>query len=69
MNKTFVILGIVLCSLSLALLQGQEKREFGSYKEMREYFGELFKQEKYDEAAALLESVLDRFPDHVLVNT
>jgi len=69
MKKTFVILGIVLYSLAWASLQAQEKREFGSYKEMREYLGELFKQEKYGEAASLLESVLDRFPDHVWANT
>jgi len=69
MKRAFVILGIVLCSLSLAMLQGQEKREFGSYKEMREYLGKLFSQKKYDEAASLLESVLDKFPDNVLANT
>ncbi len=36
---------------------------------MRAYLGELFNQKKYAEAAALLESVLDRFPDNVMANT
>ncbi|MBE0712968.1 MAG: hypothetical protein IH583_11340 [Candidatus Aminicenantes bacterium] len=69
MKKTLVILGILLCSLNPVVLRGQEKREFASYKEMRVYLGELFNQKKYDEAAALIESVLDRFPDNVLANT
>jgi predicted esterase len=69
MKKLFVILGIVLCSMSWASRPRQEKREFGSYGEMREYLGGLFNQKKYDEAASLLESVLDRFPDNVLANT
>jgi predicted esterase len=69
MKKTFVILAIILIPLTLASPQAQEKREFGTYKEMREYLGELFRQEKYAEAASLLESVLDRFPDNVVANT
>ena len=69
MKKSLIILGIVLLTLSPAALRGQEKREFASYKEMRQYLGELFNQKKYEEAAALLESVLDRFPDNVLANT
>jgi tetratricopeptide (TPR) repeat protein len=68
MKRSFVILGIVLCSMSWALLLGQEKREFSSYKDMREYLGELFKQKKYEEAASVLESVLDRFPESALAN-
>ncbi len=69
MKKILVALTIVLCSAALIPLQGQEKREFASYKEMREYLGQLFEQKKYEEAAVLLESVLDRFPDNVLANT
>jgi hypothetical protein len=69
MKKILVALTIILCSAALIPLQGQEKREFGSYKEMREYLGQLFDQKKYEEAAVLLESVLDRFPDNVLANT
>ena len=69
MKKVLIIPAIVLCCLALVPLQGQEKREFGSYKEMREYLGELFNQKKYAEAATLLERALDRFPDNVLANT
>jgi len=69
MKKTIVILWTVLASLSWASGTAQEKREFGSYKEMREYLGDLFNQKKYSEAAILLESVLNRFPDNVLANT
>jgi len=69
MKKILVALTIVLCSAALIPPQGQEKREFASYKEMREYLGQLFDQKKYEEAAVLLESVLDRFPDNVLANT
>ena len=36
---------------------------------MRAYLGELFEQKKYAEAAAMLERVLDRFPDNVRANT
>jgi ankyrin repeat protein/L-ascorbate metabolism protein UlaG (beta-lactamase superfamily)/predicted esterase len=69
MKRSFAILGILLCSLSSASLLRQERREFGSYKEMREYLGELFKEKRYAEASALLERVLDRFPENVLANT
>jgi predicted esterase len=69
MKKIFVALTIVLCSAAFIPLQGQEKREFTSYTEMREYLGQLFDQKKYAEAAGLLESVLDRFPDNLLANT
>ncbi len=69
MKKFFVILGIVLCSLSWVPLQGQEKRDFVNYQDMRKHLGELFAQKKYSEAASLLESVLDKFPDNVRANT
>ena len=64
---------VVLLCLAAFLSAGspgaaQEKREFSSYKEMRDYLGELYNQKKYAEAAALLESVLDRFPDNILAN-
>lgn len=46
----------------------QDKREQGSYAEMRAYLGELFEQKNYAEAAAMLERVLDRFPENVRAN-
>ena len=69
MKRIHVIMGIVFLFLAFAAFKGQEKREFGTYKEMREYLGELFQQKRYAEAASLLESVLDRFPDNIEANT
>jgi len=69
MKKCAVILGLVIAVFGAVSGAAQEKREFASYGEMREYLGELFTQKKYAEAALLLESVLDRFPDNVLANT
>jgi predicted esterase len=43
----------------------QDRREQGTYGEMRAYLGELVEQKRYAEAAAMLERILDRFPDHV----
>jgi predicted esterase len=60
---------IVLSLFSGAIILGQEKKEFADYREMRAYLGELFQQKKYAEAAALLESVLDRYPANVMANT
>ena len=69
MNKAIIALGLLAAMLAGIPGAAQEKREFSSYGEMRTYLGELFGQKKYTEAAALLESVLDRFPDNVLANT
>ncbi len=63
------VLTVLLCSSILGSVLAQERKEFADYKEMRAYLGELFRQNKYAEAAALLESVLDRFPANVLANT
>jgi acetyl esterase/lipase len=60
-----IVLGLLAGAFALA----QEKRDFADYKEMRAYLGELFQQKKYAEAAALLESVLDRYPANVVANT
>jgi predicted esterase len=59
----------LLCSLLGSVHAGQAKKEFADYREMRAFLGELFQQKRYEEAAALLESVLDRFPANVLANT
>jgi predicted esterase len=69
MKKRLTVLALVLCALSGLVLASQDKKEFADYKEMRAYLGELFQQKKYAEAAALLESVLDRFPHNVMANT
>ncbi|MHB8054076.1 MAG: tetratricopeptide repeat protein [Candidatus Aminicenantales bacterium] len=69
MKKIIAIL--CLATASFALLSGapQEKRAFASYAEMRKYLGELYAQKKYGEAAELLESVFDAYPDNVAANT
>jgi predicted esterase len=69
MKKAIVALGLIVATLAGIPGAAQEKRDFSSYGEMRAYLGELFGQKKYAEAAALLESVLDRFPDNALANT
>jgi acetyl esterase/lipase len=69
MGKRRAVLGVLLCAFLLGPVLAQERKEFADYKEMRAYLGELFEQKKHAEAAALLESVLDRFPANVLANT
>jgi tetratricopeptide (TPR) repeat protein len=69
MTPRRTVLVIFLALLSGAVALAQEKKDFADYKEMRAYLGELFQQKKYAEAAALLESVLDRYPANVVANT
>lgn len=69
MMKRVAVLTVLAGSLALLFAAAQERKAFADYKEMRAYLGELFQQKKYAEAAALLESVLDRFPENVLANT
>ena len=69
MKPLALALAAVLGMLSPFTASAQDKREQGSYAEMRAYLGELFEQKKYAEAAAMLERVLDRFPDNVRANT
>ena len=70
MKPLVIVLTLILGALlSPDAARGQDKREQGSYAEMRAYLGELFQQNKYAEAAAMLERVLDRFPDNVRANT
>ncbi len=69
MTSLLIALTVVLAALSPGLVAAQDKREQGSYAEMRAYLGELFEQKNYAEAAAMLERVLDRFPDNVRSNT
>ncbi len=69
MKQLMLIMLVVVGMLSPLTAHRQDKREAGSYPEMRAYLGELFEQKKYAEAAAMLERVLDRFPDHVRANT
>jgi predicted esterase len=69
MKERSIVVVILIGLVSGVLLAGQEKKDFADYKEMRAYLGELFQQKKYAEAAALLESALDRYPANVMANT
>ena len=44
-------------------------QEFSTYQDMRKHVGELFQQKKYEDAARILESHLEIFPDHVQANS
>ncbi len=45
------------------------KGQWSSYEEMRAHIGQLYQEEKYAEAADVLEKALDLFPDHLHANT
>jgi acetyl esterase/lipase len=62
-------MSIVLFIAAGPAATAQEKPAFANYKDMRAHLGQLFEQKKYAEAASLLESVLDLFPENVLANT
>lgn len=66
------------CSLSSSLLvmvllviftSAAETQTFSNYQDMRKHVGELFQQQKYEEAALVLETHLQRFPDNVHANS
>jgi len=69
MKKTLVAMSIVLFFSVGPGVAGRQKPAFATYREMRAHLGQLFEQQKYAEAASLLESVLDLFPENVLANT
>ena len=69
MKKTLVAMSIVLFISARLGVAGQQKPAFATYPEMRAHLGQLFEQKKYAEAASLLESVLDLFPENILANT
>ena len=49
--------------------QDQAELVFGTYEEMRGVVVDLFGQQRYAEAAAILAGAVPRYPDHVLANT
>jgi acetyl esterase/lipase len=69
MKNMFVAMSIVLFIAAGPAVTAQEKPAFANYKDMRAHLGQLFEQKKYAEAASLLESVLDLYPENVLANT
>jgi len=67
--KRIIILLCFFIVVALSYGQNQEIiKTFTNYYDLREYFGSLYQQEKYKEAAAILEKHLDRFPDHIEAN-
>jgi len=62
---------IVILALSSAAVPASpaaDSTEFSSYKEMRARVGELFTQQRLEEAAEILEGHLGKFPDHLEAN-
>ena len=58
----------LLLAIGISVTGQDDKKEFSEYGEMRQYFGELYQQEKFTEAASLLEHYIDKFPDNLLAN-
>ncbi|MEW6368388.1 MAG: hypothetical protein AB1714_27485 [Acidobacteriota bacterium] len=63
------VVAIMFLGYSLLMGQGDEQKEFGTYQEMRVRVGELYAQQKYKEAADILEGAIERFPEKLLANT
>ena len=73
-KKLVLILAILILLLAWlafgsgpAAEQGGTK-QFARYPEMRRYLGELYAEKKYQEAAALIEAHLDKFPENLSAN-
>ena len=67
--KRIINISFLLIITIPVFCQNQSKmQEFSNYQEMRDYFGKLYEQEKYEEAAALMEKGLLDFPDHTEAN-
>ncbi|MDH4196539.1 MAG: hypothetical protein OEW05_03940, partial [Candidatus Aminicenantes bacterium] len=73
-KKLVTILAILILLLawlafgSSPAAQQDETKQFARYPEMRQYFGELYEQKKFKEAAALIEAHLDKFPENLRAN-
>jgi len=67
MKIVITVFCIILVN-SIATGQENVKADFGNYTEMREYFGILFQQGKFNEAAAVLEENIDLYTDHFEAN-
>ena len=59
---------LLLCAGLAACGQGAGELGSQDYETVRAQFGKLYEQERYREAAALLEPALERFPEHVMAN-
>lgn len=69
MKKVFVIMAIIMMVLPIFGGQEKEATKFATYQEMRTHIGKLYQQEKYAEAAEILQKALKQFPEHLHANT
>ena len=69
MKRIINIFFIVVITTQCFCQNKQQTKEFSNYQEMRDYFGKLYEQEKYREAAKVLEQGLLDFPDHLEANS
>jgi predicted esterase len=69
MKKVYVIMAILMTVLPFLGGQEKEATKFATYQEMRAHIGRLYQQEKYAEAAEILQKALKQFPDHLHANT
>jgi predicted esterase len=65
---------LVLLLLSFAVTGSfsqadQSTPAFADYQEMRAYFGKLYQEKKFAEAAEILENAIDKYPDQLLANS
>lgn len=73
-KKIVIILAVLILVLAWLAVAGIPTREqseaqlFTRYAEMRQRFGELYEQKKFQEAATLLEAHLDKFPENLRAN-
>jgi predicted esterase len=58
-----------VCIVAASAVYGVDEQKFSTYEEMRTHLVQLYSEQKYQEAAALLESVLDGFPNKLRQNT
>jgi len=69
MKRLSMMVILFISGTSLSFCQAQEGvKDFSNYQEMRAHFGTLYQQQKYAEAADLIENYLNRFPDHLMAN-
>jgi len=67
--KHLTVLFFLVTVSILAFSQSKENtKDFPNYQEMRDYFGKLYEQGKYEEAAIIMEKGLLDFPDHMEAN-
>jgi predicted esterase len=64
----FILLGLGACG-TILFAAWKAKDQWSSYEEMRAHVGQLYQEEKYAEAADVLEKAIDLFPDHLRANT